>query len=301
MGSIRVLAFGGCMLRGPLARARNAAHAQTNPAWSEVSRDVIIAGPPFATYTFGEIFQALDVYGGKRYLPTEIRPLCGVGPNFSPNPLVLRRLDGVIVEPNTSNEIEFEGYYLNRAPFLRVLTQFKTWGVEARRLAVRLYNQGITAMDDEVRRSTAEKLIKLLPSDLPNRELTTALLRNARGSRRDIRSGFEQLMKMVDVPMGVVSYTWQYMPDGRPISWPAEFGKKVREAAAEFQLPICEPRVLVEQTGVEAALKPDFRHYREEFQPQVASLLTQFALDTVANGKKKQGALSREIQGSEAA
>lgn len=287
MSEIKVLMFGGCNLRGPLIRSHSRNYSRSIAEWKEVPGNVACAGPPFITYTLGEMLQTLEVYHGDRYIPTELRAFCGIRRAFAPDPDSSRfALDGIIAEPNTSTEIEFEGYYLNRAPVLRMLHPLKRRSRELGKLAGSWYKLGIVGMNADLTRSIGDQIIRALPADYPSRYLVAALLRNARGRRRDIRGGLERVVKATDVPIGVVAYTWQFLPDGRPISWPAGFYQDVLTAARDPELPAYEPRALVEEHGVPKALKTDRRHYREEFMPRVAKSLVEF-VHLVVSGRRQ--------------
>jgi hypothetical protein len=83
------------------------------------------------------------------------------------------------------------------------------------------------------------------------------------------------------VPLGVVPFTWTYMPDGRAVSWPAGFYTEVVEAARELGLPLFEPHQMVMDAGINVALKPDRQHYAETFMPRVAIPLIEFTRSIV--------------------
>ncbi|MGI8839818.1 MAG: hypothetical protein ACR2F8_03390 [Caulobacteraceae bacterium] len=187
-----------------------------------------------------------------------------------------------LAEPNTSHEIEFEGYHINRAPVWNLLAPFRRLGPAARQLSSQWYDKGIVAMNDDARRAAAEGLVPLIADDAPDRELTAAILRGARGGRCDVCDGMGRLAKALETPLGIVTFTWAYMADGRPISWPAEFHGQVLGAARELGLPVFEPHRLVEDAGVAFALKADLRHYTEPFMSIFAGPLIQFAVSVAA-------------------
>ena len=286
MQSTRVMIFGGCNVRGPIVRAVRPQHRAPGSNWDDVPTGIAISGVPFMTYTLGEMFQTISCYQGRRRIPSDLYGLCNIKPHVVPtitnSPLA--RTDVILIEPNTSIEIEFEGYFLNRAPILRILTPIRKSHPSARKLCMRWYNKGIVGMDAEARREVAELLIPLIPADDPDRELTASILRNATGRKCDVRQTMEMLVSAVDIPVGVVLYTWAYMPDGRGISWPSDFALKVRAAASELKLPVFDPRPLVERAGTAAALKEDLRHYSDTFSPVVAKPLVEFAISTAQAG-----------------
>ena len=113
-----------------------------------------IAGPTFYTYTFGEMLQAIACYRGERRMPNELHHLCIGTPRGSPTPAnsPLEVSDVALAEPNTSHEIEFQGYHINRGQVWNLLAPFRRLGLVARQLSSQWYNKGIVAGDDDARR-----------------------------------------------------------------------------------------------------------------------------------------------------
>jgi len=77
--------------------------------------------------------------------------------------------------------------------------------------------------------------------------------------------------------MGVVVYVFQYLEDGRAISWPAGFHEEVLEAATELDLPMFQPAQFVRDYGLKNAMKDDLRHYSDEFSPVIGNELIKFS------------------------
>lgn len=279
MADLRLLVFGGCNLRAPLRDAMRNARSRAQPDEGCAPVAFKIAGPPFLTYTFGEMLQAIACYRGERRIPAELNGLCGATPRGSPTPAnsPLEVCDVALAEPNTSHEILFEGYHINRAPVWNLLAPFRRLSPTGRALCWQWYDKGIVALDEAARGGAAESLLALAREDMPERELTAAILRGARGARRDVREGMERLAEALETPLGIVTFTWTYMADGRAISWPAEFHGQVVCAAAELGLPLFEPHRQVERAGVAFALGPDLRHYTKAFMPVIAGPLSEFA------------------------
>ncbi len=79
--------------------------------------------------------------------------------------------------------------------------------------------------------------------------------------------------------MAMVTYTYRYMPDGRPVTWPAGFREELLDAAAELELPVFEPWKLVQEHGVARALQ-DIGHYTAGFDVIMGEALVDFAART---------------------
>ncbi|HMN70389.1 MAG TPA: hypothetical protein PKA55_00825 [Rhodoblastus sp.] len=279
MDTIRVMAMGGCNLRGPLAKVRGVGRRAPGSAWSAVPANFRVVGPPFWTYTFGEIIQTLDLYRGERKIPDEYRPMCGIDRNFVAKPEILKETDVFLLEPNTSQEISLDGYFLNRVPVINMMHALRELGAGYGSQVGQWYSRGINGLDHEFAQKVAKELSPILrDADLsPNeKELYLMTLNEARGSVRDVGEGLRQVLSIIDRPVGLVTYTWQYLEDGRYISWPAVFIKQVLAAAEKFSIPALEPYKYVLERGAKAAMREDMRHYNGEFEPFMAGKLVSF-------------------------
>ena len=129
-----------------------------------------------------------------------------------------------------------------------------------------------------------------VPDDLANADLIRSVLRNARGEMQNVRQNIDRMRREISGPVGVVNFVFQYMPDGRPVSWPPGFCDELRDAAAAHGWPVFDPDRLVARYGVETSLRPDLRHYRDDFLPTVARHIKEFIVhvarldDTAAVG-----------------
>ena len=246
-----------------------------------------IVGPAFMCYTVGEALQALACWRGEKTIPPHLHELCHIGEHNAPSPAnsPLDRCDLVLIEPNTSIEIDFEGYSLNRFPVSRLLKRVEVISPQAKRLSALWFKKGVLAGDDEAKRRLAQQLMPHLPGDFPDRDLLTAFFAGATGRIRDISDGLRQITSYLDVPLGVVAFTWSYMPDGRALSWPDGFHGEVIAAARGLGLPLIDPRPTVQQAGLARAMQ-DVRHYRDDFLPVIADLLIDFARSVASGGSE---------------
>ena len=287
MVDVRVLALGGCNLRNPLSR-RLQPDVSTDPSrWSTTPAGFQFAGPPFFTYSLGEMNQALACYRGEASIPPSLMRLCNLRKTNAPDPLrsLLGGFDVALVEPNTSIEIVLDGIHINRRPIWQLLMPLRQLGPKAVRLIVRWFEKGIATVDADARREAAAELIPLIPADWPKARLTARVLRDAVSYNPPLREPLEDLVRQLDVPVGVVLFNWTYMPDGRALGWPAGFSAAVSDTAAALRLPIFDPADWVRRTGVVDALHKDFRHYTNAFLPTIAEALIAFML-SVAKGSQ---------------
>ena len=268
--SIRTFVLGGCLLHGPLNPCARDGTKFTYPNY----------GPVPGVYTFGEMFQVIEVLRGQRDVPPDIRPLCSMRPNFKavPRAADFNDVDVALLEPSSPVEILFRGCNLNRAALAQqIANPIRALGPAASKCSAAWFRAGLMAMNEAARAKAAEELVGLIPDDMENAEWMKAVITETRSEKADVLSGFRRVQELIGRPMGVVVYIFQYLADGRAWSWPAGFHDDVREASRQLGLPVFEPSTVVNQYGVKAALRDDLRHYNDEFTPVMADALIEFA------------------------
>ena len=273
-GPTTVLPMGACLLHGPL-----------NPIARERTR---IAFPKYGTfpgvYTFGEMFQALDILVGKRDVPAQIRPIANIQPNFvaRPSAIGFDEVDAVLVEPSSPVDLEYRGCYLNRNRLTHyVIAPIKGVSREANKAANQWLRSGLIGLNDQLRASAAEALLKHIPEDLPDKDFIADVILQTRSRRADVLGGLRGISSIVQKPMGIVLYVFQYLPDGRTLSWPEGYQEEILAAAKQLELKVFQPADVVRSFGLNEALRDDLRHYKPEFMPVVAEALCEFA-DSIA-------------------
>jgi hypothetical protein len=239
------------------------------------------------TYSFGEMLQLLDFLEGKREIPADLRPICGYHPNYMPGPGApgMTGADVCLMQPNGLVDIDFDGVKLNRAQVLRyVTTPLKPLGRDVAKLANSWYIKGVLGCNEALRSEASAALLLLVPEDIEGRDLIVSVLERARGVERDTMADVGEIVRRVPIPIGMISYAYQHMPDGRPVFWPADFQQHIKAAAERYDLPFLEPWRLILERGGQPVLKEDLRHYREEFIPEIATLYSNFASDVRSRG-----------------
>lgn len=268
----RVFGMGACRLSGPLSEGiKRGIFGRTT---------IARGGPTPGTYSFGEMFQLLDVLAGTCSVPAEHRDLCGYREGYEParGAPGLTGADVCLIEPNGVVDIEWQGLKLNRAQVQgQIINPLKAIDKEAGKVGNRWYNKGLLAANAHVQDEAATALDALIPADFADRQRIVDVLRNARAIERDMAADLAALVARIPIPVGLVAYAFGYLPDGRPMFWPANLNITLTAAAQKLGLPLLEPWRLVEQHGAEAALKEDLRHYRDDFVPVVADLIAGFA------------------------
>jgi hypothetical protein len=270
---IRVLPFGGCGSHLPLFHV-----AKTNPSvvFAKVGNFQI----PVA-FSIGEALQLISFLRGERDVPQELRGMACIRPNFQPLPNLgnFENADVILVEPATPIEINFRSFFLNRSGVVVEVTRpIAAVSQHAHRRTSVWWNQGLNAMNEKIQLEVAEELISLMPPDMPNPELAKAVLREARVHLRDVKEGLAEFLRLIgDRPVGVVVYVHSYFPDGRVISMPDGYREHTIEAATELGLPYLDPSIFVQRHGVQSALRPDLRHYTDDFNRIMGDALLDFA------------------------
>jgi hypothetical protein len=266
---LNAILFGGCMLRQPL---RVMATRQRGLADQKY-------GSPSAKHTFGEMFQFIEVLRGARKIPRELMSLCRIPPRLGPvaGAEDFRDLDVALIEPASPVELNFRGFAINRIGMMKMLAPIEAQGREAAKLSAVWLRIGLTGLKEDVRAAAAEKLLGHVHGDTPQADLTRAVISETRAFKSNITDGFRQMQESLGCPIGAVIYVFRYLPDGRPISWPASFRKEVVAAAQELNLPIFDPAPLVAEHGVQGALAKDSSHYSARFLPVIGRALMAFA------------------------
>lgn len=269
VSSLNAILFGGCMMRQPL---RAMATRQRGLADEKY-------GSAAAKHTFGEMFQFIEVLRGARRIPRELMSLCRISARVGPvaGAEDFRDLDVALIEPASPAELTFRGFAINRIGLMKMLAPIEAEGREAKKLAAQWLRVGLTGLNEDVRAATATKLLDHVHGDTEQADLTRAVISETRAFKSDITDGFRRMQETLGCPIGAVIYVFRYLPDGRPVYWPAVFHKEVLAAAQTLNLPVFDPAPLVAEHGVQAAMSNDSQHYRARFLPVVGRALMAFA------------------------
>jgi hypothetical protein len=273
---LNVLLFGGCLLRRPLRSVPDL----------ESKLDRTRYGRIRVVHSFAEMIQVVEFLRGQKEVPQALRRLTGIAPETvpMPNAVDFHDIDLALIEPGSPVDIDFRGIAINRTAIMDLLRPIERQSKEAAKLCHSWARTGVVGMDDEVRKDLGARLTALLPDD-ENRELRRAVIAETRAVKSDIAGGFRKMRALLGCPLGAVIFIFRYMPDGRPIVWPAGSRDEVIRAAQELGLPTFEPTSMVQEYGVEAALEKDMQHYSEAFLPVVGAAIVRFAQDVYARSR----------------
>jgi hypothetical protein len=245
-------------------------------------------------HSFGEMFQALNFLLGRREVPAETRPLTSIREDLTPrnDPELLRQIDVTLIELGATVDIHFRNAIINRARVEQLLRSVSSLSKQHFKLCQKWMRVGLIGMHEETRRTLGAEIEALDPGD-KYADLRRAVLREARAQDSDIAGSFKKLRDMLGCPIGAVIFVFRYMPDGRPVIWPAGTREEVTAAASAQRIPVFEPMAIVKEFGVDRALEKDGRHYTREFLPVIGGDIVRFAQDTHARSALPEGVSDR--------
>lgn len=277
--SLEIFAAGACLLSAPFAELIRS--RRVSNSWSQRGGTMTPG-----VYTLDEALQLIRFMQGDFKIAPMFRDLCGLELEENQAELIgcLNGADAVLVEINSPVAIQYSRYALSRARLIGSLLNRLKSTTEMARTSNAWYNQGLMAGNSQTRAETAQRLARMLPVDLPNLDLARAVLLDSRPYHRDFNGlveGLEELRDAFRAPLGVVTYTHQYMPDGRPLPWPSDFVDLTIAAAKQLNLPVFHPADFVRSYGVGRALLPDRVHYQAEFSAVLAEPLWEFTKSLV--------------------
>ncbi|MGE5269594.1 MAG: hypothetical protein ACM3JG_07980, partial [Thiohalocapsa sp.] len=279
---IEIQPFGACLLTAPVGELLVQGRAATT--WHRLGTN----GP--SIYTLDEAIQAAEFFRGDFEVPPELRPLCSLPAKWSPAEAaktVAATPDLVLIEVNSPVRIAYGQYSLNRAEVNhRYLVPLADQSEELHLISNEWYLQGLMAGNATARVTAAEQLVKVISQQqqIPDWELACDVLRRAVPQQRDldeIVEGLARLREVVNGPLAMVTYTHQYMPDGRPLPWPPDFVDLQVAAARRLGLTMFEPSKIVRSHGVARAMRDDYIHYQDAFAPVLADALFDFISNVV--------------------
>ncbi|HEY1706728.1 MAG TPA: hypothetical protein VGG10_00575 [Rhizomicrobium sp.] len=236
-------------------------------------------GPIKTSYSFGEMFQVIDVLRGQKEIPAYLRYLSGIPSELVPVPSArdFSDIDVALIEPSTPVELTFRGVSINRTRIQGLMRDVVGKEREPFKARNRWLRLGLMDRNEQIRREASETLLGFIHGDSEADELARAVIRETEVSRSNIPDSFRKMKALLGRPIGVLIYIFRYMPDGRPISWPAGFREDIVAAAQEANLPFFEPVRLVQEYGAAQALLADLAHYSDAFLPVMGEALTRFA------------------------
>lgn len=276
--------LGGCTIYNP-------AYAMQKAGLAFLSLQPTVQGTSPYSHTVGEHLQLIDYIRGVSDIAPELRPFCNM--EFTPQPgrfeAALKNLDAVLVEECSDVEIVFRGTVLNRLRLEEAtVTALRKGGDRELKLAARnWYWDGLLKVSPK-REEFAAKILARMPHQGEANELLRAIIRETEPRRigRDVfTNSVKRIGSVLGKPVGVMTHTHYYMPDGRPLSWPPTFHDDIIAACRANGIPVMHFCEVVARHGTGVALKEDLSHWRDDFMPVVGKAMADFAREVCARSR----------------
>lgn len=281
---INIVPFGGCGLHGPLGTLYA---ANREPV---LFRDLLgYVRPPFGL-SATSANQMMDFLDGRFDMPLWVRRLTFGDPMHIPTQAQvahLRAAHVALIEMSTPIDYVYEGYYLNINRFedtifelLRELAIDKKL-VSSWRSAIK--NAAVKGVDD-TRRQLANTIADQIPVDTEEQRNMAAFIRGTRAVIRtvdEMRGALGELREKLGLPFGMILHNYQFMPDGRALSWPASFKTDSAEIARDLGMPTYDFADFVLRQGVANIMADDRRHWNKAHYFPLGRMLYDFAAGIV--------------------
>ena len=279
---INIAPFGGCGLHNPISGLR-----RLNMAESVFGRPMGFQNSPFSLSANANL-QLLDFVTGKLEIPGWIRRLTYADASHQPTPEQGKAVDNadiVIVEMSTPIEYIFEGHLLNINLFEEVMVQ-ELAALEGHKKLITKWRSSLLKGKEDVRTETSEELYKLVPREGEHQENLAKFIRDTRSrilGPDEMTKAIAELRERMGKPLGLILHNFQFMPDGRSVSWPAEFKNDSAEVAKRLELPTLDFAEFVERNGVGRVMAADRRHWEPRFYPRIAEHIFDFAANVLGH------------------
>jgi len=222
------------------------------------------------TYTPRETLQMIEYHFGRLEIPRAVEAFAlPTEPGENTLSWVVRNADVVFLELRTSRDIAYGPFWIASAKLMKnLLAPISALGEAERRIAWRWYH-GLIRQNELVRRDCAEQLLRLIPKAKVDMALARDVVEKARGARQDEDVAADTIGRIRDVlgakTLCLVSSQDTFMPDGRPVSWPANFPRDLESISRKLSMPLFHPGSLVAKLGVSFSLEGDLSHFTPEF------------------------------------
>jgi hypothetical protein len=271
---IRITPFGGCGLHNPLAQLVRRKLAPN------FFREIGFRHTPFALSANANL-QLIDFATGQITIPPWIRQLTYVDADHQPNMLQAKRMfsgELAMVEMSTPIEYMFEGYVLNINRFEEVLLNQLTQ-LKAEKKLISTWRSSLLKGREEIRKESAQALFALIPKDTEaSRNLATFVQGTTTRilTTEEMTNSMGLLRERLDIPVGMVLHNFQFMPDGRPVSWPSDFKDNCEGLAKKLNMPTLDFAELVQKEGVARVMAEDRRHWEPDYFPRLSEMMYDF-------------------------
>lgn len=261
--TVRVFSLGACQLSSPLSAIMS--DGKVKSAWALAKQRAV------ACYCTGDALQVIRLYRRQIQLSKGLQLYCGFGENADEarghGPL--DHTDITLMDCNTPVELSLDGVFINRSLITtRLFHPLAAARPDLEGTYQMWWSKGVLEDDHEVRKETSLALIPALDGVVPYPDVAAEILAGTRGLRQteqDLIGALDELRSQLRGPVGMLTSTYRYLPDGRPVSWPAGHLEMTRAAARHLDIPLFDTIKLVQEHGVATAMNERMTIYRPEF------------------------------------
>ena len=272
---INITPFGGCLIHNPLAE-----FYRRNKTFGLYSKQNGWGSRPFSLSANTNL-QLVDFITGRVEIPRWIRSYIYFEAVGDPTEEQGRKFlagDIALVEMSTPLEYSFDRFLLNVNQFeLFVRTVLEA--LDSERKLIGTWHRALKQGDEDARGAAAEQIGRLIPKDTPEREIMTRFVLETRSrllTADDMTTSMADLRDRLGIPVAMILHNFSYMPDGRPISWPADFKANSIEVARRLNIPTFDLAPFVRAEGVDKTLSFDRRHYQDRHLAPVGEMMNDF-------------------------
>jgi hypothetical protein len=252
------------------------------------------------SHTPGEHLQFLAYLEGDFEIPHELHSFCNINFERASSDLAasIEDTDVALIEICSDVEIVFRGTLLNRLRLVDAIlepakiaglanSELKPWFAATQKW----YYDGLLKLSPN-RQEFANAIQPYLPKGNEQERLIKDIVSEAYPRRVTVDAMMTEVRRIgsfLQKPVGVVTHTQRYMPDGRPLSWPPDLHHRIIDACRKEGVKVLHPCELVAGYGSSIALKEDLTHWHDDFLPVVGRAVFDFAQSVLADTKTRLG------------
>ena len=130
----------------------------------------------------------------------------------------------------------------------------------------------------------AEELYYLIPNNTEERRNIAEFVRGT-SSRiltiDEMEKALADLRDRLKIPMALVLHNFNYLPNGEPVSWPADFKDNSAEIGRRLGIPTLDTSSFVAERGVKEVMESDLRHFKASSFLPIGELLYNFCANVI--------------------
>ena len=276
----RITPFGGCLIHNPLSE-----FYRRHGTWGLYSKQNGWVSRPFSLSASTNL-QLFDFMTGAIIIPDWIRSYIYFE-SFTPPTQEQTKLflsgNIALVEMSTPIEYIFGDYLIN-------VNQFENFSASLieefpdHKKVISKWHQSLKKADNDRRREYADQLCAIILPDDDEHRIKRQFVQETTSrhlSLQGMTKAMAELRDRLGIPTAMIIHNYSYMPDGRPISWPADFKSNSFEAARRLEMSTLDLAGYVQENGVEATLAFDRRHFADAHLAPIGKIMHDFCQEVL--------------------